>query len=645
MRALDAIIVPPISTTHVSGSGNGDSGVSQDRMDSAIALVDEIEKNNNSNKRKGKGASIRILAEACSPGNSPILTTESLPNESSKGKETENIVEEMEGDVEEEANVCHFDKLPLEVKVKIFKCLEVVEVITASMVCRSWYNLAFDGALWSRLDVAPFYQKISASQLVALWKSAGGFLKEVNFRGCVQLSSLNVRELTPYCPNIQKLDLSGCRNLDFAAIDFLLSHLHDLEELNISCLDLKSSQNYYTRTLAKQCKKLKKVNMSWCRCMTARDVETLVKGCKKLTSLKLDGIAKLNESTFTLIGELRHLQVLSLDSCPTVDDNLIAALFQSGSNNDNSSTIAATMTTTTYSSSPPPIAHLNLSNNPHLTDTALQDIADFCPLLTHLQLHGCPGFTDSGLTYLASKCTELQAIDLEDCNTAVNDEVLEAFATHLEKLRIICLSYCDQITDEGVTNLLRECTHISRIDLDQCQSLTDTVLRNLTTILTTTASIEDRINNTNNLFNDDDGLVSHKNNNTRPRLIEIEIFDCRNISISAVRETVQKVSAAGVLLKLKGYYAWQASGNTRNREQEGNNTETEDDENSGRQNDEAGTNIHHSFWARNRIFRHLRNVNIIPDIAMRFQFQAAFRGAGFRGGQNGRRMMGQCIIL
>ncbi|CAG8662460.1 677_t:CDS:2, partial [Ambispora gerdemannii] len=579
-----------------SSASNGGSGVSHDRIDSAIALVDKVEKNNN--RRKGRGASIRILAEVCSPDNSHVLTTESLPIESSKGKEKENIVEEVE-----ENNVCHFDKLPLEVKVKIFKCLNVIEkerlnglllyalyvdcgyliqLFYLMSVCRSWYSLAFDGSLWSKLNVAPFYQKISAYQLVALWKSAGGFLREVNFRGCVQLSSLNIRELTPYCPNIQKLDISGCRNIDFAAIDFLLSHLHDLEELNISCLDLKSSQNYYTRTLAKQCKKLKKVNMSWCRCMTARDVETLVKGCKKLTSLKLDGLAKLNESTFVLIGELRHLQVLSLDSCPTVDDNLIAALFQSGSSNDNSSTIAATMTTTTYSLSPPPITHLNLSNNPHLTDIALQDIADFCPTLTHLQLHGCPGFTDSGLINLASKCTELQAIDLEDCNTAVNDDVLEAFAAHLVKLRRICLSYCDQITDEGVTNLL-----------------------------------------------------------------QVEIFDCRNISISAVRETVQKVSAAGVLLKLKGYYAWQSSGNTRNREQEGNNTEAEDDENSGRHNEEAATNnIHHSFWARSRIFRHLRNVDIIPDMTMRFQFQAVFRGAGFRGGNlGGRRMMGQCVIL
>ncbi|KAG9291882.1 hypothetical protein G9A89_012167 [Geosiphon pyriformis] len=611
---------------HVSTTPNG-----PERMDSAIALIDDVEQDS----KKGKGAAISILEQASLPDPSVII--QDPLGIDLKGKEKQ--VKEV---------ICHFEKLPLEVKVKIFKWLDVVEVIRTSMVCRSWHSLAFDGSLWSQIDVAPFYQKISTDQLIALWKSAGGFLKDVNFRGCVQLTGKNLRELAPYCPNIQTLQLSGCRNLDSGGIDILLSHLHNLQELNLSGLDLISTQNSCIRTLAKQCKRLKKVNLSWCRYLSSRDIEILVKGCKELTSLKLDGQPELIESTLAMIGELRHLQVLSLDSCTAINDNLIAALFQTGGANDNSSTTAATMTTTTYSLSPPPITHLNLANNLNLTDTALQDLADFCPTLTHLQLHGCPGFTDHGLIYLISKCIEIQALDLEDCNSAVNDDVLNAIARHLPKLRSVCLSYCEQITDDAVTNLLRECTNISRIDLDQCQSLTDTVLHNIADILTTAASmglIRDHSTYANSVIDDDSAssnsnqspqlasLVSRRNN-MRPKLIEIEIFDCRNISIATVRETVKKVSAAGVLLKLKGYYAWQATRNPRNRNEDNNGGGEEEDEDSGR-NNTAGNGGHPSFWSRSRIFRHLRNGDIIPDMAMRFQFQTAFRGAGYRAGNGG----------
>lgn len=54
--------------------------------------------------------------------------------------------------------------------------------LLSTQVCRAWKMLAYDGTLWSNIDVTPFYRNISGEQLQALGIAAGGFLKVANFR-------------------------------------------------------------------------------------------------------------------------------------------------------------------------------------------------------------------------------------------------------------------------------------------------------------------------------------------------------------------------------------------------------------------------------------------------------------------------------
>jgi len=187
MRSQVKIASRPISTISPSGS--------PERMDSAVALVDDQGDVVAVQKGKGKAIVVAMVEEkeeltAIAKFVDVSLVTEELRpidiisvGAKGKGKVSDDYMVE-EDQVTKKEDACHFDKLPLEIKVKIFKCFDVFEVVRAAMVCRAWYSLAFDGSLWSRLDVAPFYQRIKTDQLTALWKAAGGFLKEVNFR-CV----------------------------------------------------------------------------------------------------------------------------------------------------------------------------------------------------------------------------------------------------------------------------------------------------------------------------------------------------------------------------------------------------------------------------------------------------------------------------
>ncbi|CAG8536677.1 1172_t:CDS:2 [Paraglomus occultum] len=412
---------------------------------------------------------------------------------------------------------CYLDLMPLEVKTRIFKYLSDVELVRISRVNRSWYRLAFDGSLWSVIDARPFYQEIAAKQLVKLIVSAGSFLKVLNLRGCIQLKSLNVYGISTFCPNIQSLHLSGCRSLDSASIADILSKLNNLENLDLS--GLLFIINPHCEILGKHCRKLKKVNLSWCQYINSQGIEALVDGCTELINLKINGLPKLNETALAKIGMLKNLRVLSLDACPTLTDSHITALLRGDSQYPEHD--------------PPPLTHLNLSNNHNLTDVALDELSERCPQLTHLQLHSCSSLAEEGLIRLSQACTKIEALDLEDI-LSITDRTLHSFASNLPNLKICCLSYCEQITDEGVIDLFRSCPYLSHIDLDHCQLLTDAILSNLTTILT-------------------------RDGSKRNRNVQVEIFDCRNITVSAVKDAIRKVSGAGVILKVKGYYSWQAS--------------------------------------------------------------------------------------
>ncbi|CAG8659212.1 13242_t:CDS:2, partial [Acaulospora morrowiae] len=494
--------------------------------------------------------------------------------------------------------ICHFAKLSLEIKIKIFKYLEISEI-----VCREWKMLAFDGSLWSNLDATSFYQSISSHQLLKLSKSAGGFLQVANFRGCIQLDFQHIRELARSCPNIHTLNLSGCRSLSNGSVNYLLSQLHNLRVLDVSGSAFKV--NLTCQTLAKECKRLKKVNLNWCKDINSNDVEVLVNGCQELASLKINGLGEISESLMLKIAKLPELKILSMESCSTLSDDHVSALFK-----DNSIV--------------PPLTHLNLSNNQLITDGSLKDIADYCKTLTHLQLNGCTNFTDNGFLYLASKCLRLEALDVEDC-PCINDEVLQSFAAHLSNLKTICLSYCELISDDGVTALIRECINISHMDLDHCMLLTEALLENITRILTDDKSLEYQ------------RLGDFNSRTKRPKHIEIDLSDCRNISGSAIKETIRKVADNGVNLELKGYYSWHAS----------NNSESDDDEIRGTRN---------RSWIRNNRFVR-RLTQDMPEGSLRRQLGAALR-ARVRGAIRSTRRtrdranittagrgIGQCTIL
>src|SRR4051794_30070924 len=59
--------------------------------------------------------------------------------------------------------------------------------ISCSQVCTAFKQLAYDGSLWSRIDLSTHYRSIPCTAVVKFVGHAGSFLREVNFRCAVRL--------------------------------------------------------------------------------------------------------------------------------------------------------------------------------------------------------------------------------------------------------------------------------------------------------------------------------------------------------------------------------------------------------------------------------------------------------------------------
>ncbi|KAF7729417.1 hypothetical protein EC973_004396 [Apophysomyces ossiformis] len=416
-------------------------------------------------------------------------------------------------------HVSWFMQLPDELQIKILGFLYVQDLLKATAVCRKWRRLAFDGSMWTKLDVTPFYKVIPAEEIVRLGVAAGTFLKVANFRGCIQLTGHGLRTLASYCPNIQALYLKDCRRLSTPSIAYFLQNVRHLRVLDLSSLDsVRNSTLYVVAELTQ----LEKLNLGWCRNISGQAVRAIAQGCRGLRYLKLNGCPQLDEATMAILGQLPCLSHLCLAYCTSLTDNGLLEFLQSSSS---------------------PLTHLNLSSCSRLTDASLRHLALHCKHLSHLELAGCILLTDQGFCYLALRLRTLVNLDLEDLQQ-ITGATVKALANNQPHLDRLCLSNCTQIGDDAIIHLILHgvCHQLQHLELDNC-TVTDEVLDSIAVFLTRPPSLDSNFS----------FFSSFSSEPKAERKLNVEVLDCSNITKKGVRSALAK---AGPMLSIKSIYSW-----------------------------------------------------------------------------------------
>ncbi|KAG0756384.1 hypothetical protein G6F24_011188 [Rhizopus arrhizus] len=414
-------------------------------------------------------------------------------------------------------------ELPDELQIKIFSELPLEDLLKSTVVCRKWNKLVFDGSLWSKINIIPFYKTIPTDYLLKLIKASSGFLKIANFRGCIQFNGHALRVLSEHCPNVQVMIINGCRNLSAASITCFLQRAHQLRVLDVSGLDTVKNSTLAINSLSR----LEKINLSWCRNITGQGLVPLVTSCSSsLRYLKIDGCPQLDDATMETFGRhMPNLTHLSLAACTSLTDTGLLSFLS----------IQKTK-----------ITHLNLSSCARLTDATLRHLSQYTPHLTHLELSGCVLMTDQGFCYLSSRVKSLVHLDLEDLQQ-ITGITVRAIANHQTDLQRFCLSNCTQISDDAITHLILHgvCHKLQHLELDNC-TVTDEVLNTIAVFLQSQKRIQSE-----SLLLTDSGISLFSQ---RERQINLKVLDCLNITESGVKNALAKASP---MLTIKSFYSFQ----------------------------------------------------------------------------------------
>ena len=351
--------------------------------------------------------------------------------------------------------------MPPEIRMSILRHLSPIDLVSCSRVSRSWYSMCFDGQLWANIDTSTYYTLIPREALVKIIKAAGPFLRTLNLRGCIQLQDAWRKEgeqISNVVRNLTALNLEDCRIAKIPLHFFLLRNPH---LTHLSLRGLTNVTSSAMRILSRSCSNLEYLNVSWCRNLDASALKPVVKSCPRLKDLQLNELSGLDDEELLLqLFEANTLQRLLMSHCVRLDDNSLRILLHGHEPEIDPFTELPMVP-------PRKLRHLDLSRCSSITDAGIKYLAHTVPDLGVLQLSYCKEVTDEGLVEVIQTTPRLTHLELEEMEQLTNRALTElAKADCAATLEHLNLSYCENIGDTGMLQILKNCPNIRSLDLD-----------------------------------------------------------------------------------------------------------------------------------------------------------------------------------
>ena len=397
--------------------------------------------------------------------------------------------------------------MPPEIRMSILRHLSPVDLVKCSRVSRSWYSMCFDGQLWADVNTMAYYTLIPREALVKIIMAAGPFLRTLNLRGCIQLQDAWRKEgeqISNAVRNLTSLNLEDCRIAKIPLHFFLLRNPH---LTHLSLRGLSNVTSSAMRILSRSCSSLEYLNVSWCRNLDASALKPVVKACPCLKDLHLSELSLDDEELLLELFEANTLERLLMSHCARLDDNSLRILLH-GRDPEIDPFTELPMVPARK------LRHLDLSRCSGITDAGIKYLAHAVPNLEMLQLSYCKEVTDESLVEVIRTTPRLTHLDLEEMDHITNHTLTElAKADCAATLQHLNLSYCENIGDTGMLQILKRCPNIRSLDLDNTR-VSDLTIMELCTQMR---------------------KRGFSNELPTPGL-RVAVFDCGNVTWAGVRE-------------------------------------------------------------------------------------------------------------
>lgn len=338
-----------------------------------------------------------------------------------------------------------------EILTMIFQYLNVRDRGRVAQVSVKWRDAAYSRIVWKNVIAKLHLRKSTQHHL----------FPSLVKRGIVRIQVLSfkkgLRELVYGLPNLEILDLSGCFNVTDNNLNVALT----------SCLP-----------------SLAHLNLSLCKSVTDTSLARISKLLPNLICLDLAGCSRITASGLVYIGwGLPKMKRLNLRSCTQVSDRGIGNICGHNlqvtgaeGNLELEELILQDSQTITdqalklISNNLSFLRILNLSFCGRITDSGLRFLAKMSTL-RELNVRMCEDISDIGIGYLAEGGSRVTHLDLSFCSRVTDDSLIH-ISQGLFQLQNLSLCNCN-VSDEGISKMVRTCHEIDTLNLGQCRMLTN----------------------------------------------------------------------------------------------------------------------------------------------------------------------------
>jgi hypothetical protein len=254
--------------------------------------------------------------------------------------------------------------------------------------------------------------------LAGPWKS----ITSLDFEDCTfGIDQQQLEEIFRNLPDLLHLNLTNCKVITDTVVNALLC------PINLPLAPLPPPAKI----------PLKSLFLKNCTRITHAAIIDIAK-YGNIQQLDLSGCSKLTDEDLQPLATCHDITTLLLESCYKVTDKFILR-------------VAKNMTN---------LQKLSLKMCKNITDESIVFISTTLQELQHITLCRCFRITDAGVIPLASNLRDkLRSIDLTLCSKVSNSSAI-AIAEHCTNLTKLDISECANISDEGLTPLIRNVTSL-----------------------------------------------------------------------------------------------------------------------------------------------------------------------------------------
>ncbi|CRG85834.1 SCF E3 ubiquitin ligase complex F-box protein grrA [Talaromyces islandicus] len=259
------------------------------------------------------------------------------------------------------------------------------------------------------------------------------------------------------CPRLQGLNITGCSKVTDESLVVVSQNCKHLKRLKLNGVNQVTDKSILS--FAENCPSILEMDLHACRLVKNQSVTALLSTLPNLREFRLSHCVDIDNSAFLKLSRqsmFESLRILDLTACERIGDEAVECMIDSA----------------------PRLRNLVLAKCKFITDRAVLAICKLGKNLHYVHLGHCSNITDSGVSQLVKSCNRIRYIDLACCNL-LTDTSVQQLAT-LPKLKRIGLVKCQAITDASILALARSraaphplgTSSLERVHLSYCVNLT-----------------------------------------------------------------------------------------------------------------------------------------------------------------------------